>query len=751
MMISLRPEQENILEYRHGKMGISAVPGSGKTYTLSLLAADLIKRGLLDIDQEVLVVTLVNSAVDNFYLRVNQFVSEEGLVPFIGYRVRTLHGLAYDIVRERPSLVGLSEDFSIIDEREANAIIREAVLVWLHSHPDVMEGYLNLELKIGQLERIRRRDLRELLFGIAVSFIRMAKNMRKSPDQIRERLKALSVPLHLSEMGCEIYTDYQRSLAYRGSVDFDDLISLALLALESDEKFLERLRYRWPYVLEDEAQDSSLLQEAILAKLIGDGGNWVRVGDPNQAIFETFTTADPRYLRDFIDRKDVIKKALSRSGRSTLSIIHLANHYTEWSKNHHPVIEVRDALLDDPRIKPTLPDDPQLNPEDNPSQIHLIYKSYTAQDEISAIGDSLTRWLPEHGDWTVAVLVPRNKRGKDLGEELKRRKVDYDDSLLQTTSETRHSAGVLGHILAYLSDPGSNKKLINVFKDWSLVGEQEEKINDRTKKTIEVLRKINHLEDFISPDPGKDWLEEFDLQSLDSEIYELLIEFRKEIRKWQASVLLPIDQLVLTLAQDFFSETNEIAMAHKLAILLRQAGNSNPSWRLPQLTEELNVIARNERKFLGFSAQDSGFDPEQYKGKVVITTMHKAKGLEWDRVYLMSVNNYNFPSGVGDEGYIAEKWYIRDKLNLQAETLAQLETAFSSDDYDWYQEGVATKRVRIDYVRERLRLLYVGITRAKKELVITWNKGRRNKQKVALPFAALGSIWEDHINSSEGN
>ncbi len=750
-MISLRPEQEKILEYTHEKMGISAVPGSGKTYTLSLLAADLLKSGLLDIDQEVLVVTLVNSAVDNFYLRVNQFVSAEGLVPFIGYRVRTLHGLAYDIVRERPSLVGLSEDFSIIDEREANAIIREAVLVWLHSHPDIMEGYLNLELQTGQLERIRRRDLRELLFEIAVSFIRKAKNMQKSPDQIRKRLETIPVPLQLAEMGCEIYADYQRSLAYRGSVDFDDLIILALLALESDEEFLERLRYRWPYVLEDEAQDSSLLQEAILVKLVGDGGNWVRVGDPNQAIFETFTTADPRYLREFIDQDDVIKKTLSMSGRSTLSIIYLANEFAEWTHKKHQVAEVRDALQDDPRIKPTLPNDPQSNPEDDPSQIHLIYAPYKSQDEISAIGDSLTRWLPEHGDWTVAVLVPRNKRGKDLGEELKRRKVDYDDSLLRTTSQTRHSAGVLGHILAYLSDPGSKKKLINIFKDWSLLREQEENNHDRTKKTIELLQKISHLEDFVSPDPGKDWLEELDLQRKDSEIVEILIEFREEIRKWQASVLLPIDQLVLTLAQDFFSEANELAIAHKLAIMLRQASKSNPSWRLPQLTEELNVIARNERKFLGFSAQDSGFDPEQYKGKVVITTMHKAKGLEWDRVYLMSVNNYNFPSGVGDEGYIAEKWYIRDKLNLQAETLAQLESAFSSDDYDWYQEGDATKRARIDYVRERLRLLYVGITRAKKELVITWNKGRRNKQKVALPFAALGSIWEEQINSSEGN
>lgn len=750
-MMPLRFEQKEILEYNNGKMGISAVPGSGKTYTLSLLAADLLKRGLLDIDQEVLVVTLVNSAVDNFYLRVNQFVSAEGLVPFIGYRVRTLHGLAYDIVRERPSLVGLSEDFTIIDEREANAIIREAALAWLHGHPDIMEGYLNLELRTEQLERIRRRDLRGLLFEIAVSFIRMAKNMRKSPGQIRERLDALPVPLQLAEMGCAIYADYQRSLTYRGSVDFDDLISLALLALESDEEFLERLRYRWPYVLEDEAQDSSLLQESILATLIGDGGNWVRVGDPNQAIFETFTTADPRYLREFIDREEVIRKSLSISGRSTPSIMYLANKFAEWTHKNHQVAEVRDALHDDPSIKPTSLDDPQSNPEDNPSQIHLIYTPYTSKDEISAVADSLTRWLPEHEDWTVAVLVPRNKRGKDLGEELQRRKVDYDDSLLKTTTETRHSVGVLGHILAYLSDPGSNKKLIKVFKHWSLVKEQEEKINDPTKKTIELLQKINHLEDFVSPNPGKDWLEELNLQRKDSETLGILIEFREEVRKWQASVLLPIDQLVLTLAQDFFSETNELAMAHKLAILLRQASNSNPSWRLPQLTEELNVIARNERRFLGFSAQDSGFDPEQYKGKVVITTMHKAKGLEWDRVYLMSVNNYNFPSGVIDEGYITEKWYIRDKLNLQAEALAQLETAFSSDDYDWYLEGEATQKARIDYVRERLRLLYVGITRAKKELVITWNKGRRKNQQVAFSFANLGSIWEGYINSSEGD
>ena len=143
---------------------------------------------------------------------------------------------------------------------------------------------------------------------------------------------------------------------------------------------------------------------------------------------------------------------------------------------------------------------------------------------------------------------------------------------------------------------------------------------------------------------------------------------------------------------------------------------ANPS-RLAaaRLSEELAVIARNERRFLGFSDDDTGFDPDRYKGKVVVATMHKAKGLEWDRVYLMSVNNYDFPSGCRIHLYIAEKWYLRDNLNLQAEALAQLEAALA---YQPNTTGTRKARprqsARLDYVRERLRLLYVGITRARR-------------------------------------
>ena len=115
--LTLRPSQQRILEYHGGRLGVSAVPGSGKTHVLSKLAARIISSGVLQEDQEVLIVTLVNSAVDNFELRIRENF-DNPLLALYKYRVRTLHGLAHDILREKPAQAGLEERFTILDERE---------------------------------------------------------------------------------------------------------------------------------------------------------------------------------------------------------------------------------------------------------------------------------------------------------------------------------------------------------------------------------------------------------------------------------------------------------------------------------------------------------------------------------------------------------------------------------------------------------------------------------------------------------
>ncbi len=115
----------------------------------------------------------------------------------------------------------------------------------------------------------------------------------------------------------------------------------------------------------------------------------------------------------------------------------------------------------------------------------------------------------------------------------------------------------------------------------------------------------------------------------------------------------------------------DLALTYKFALLLRDVSDEHPDWGLESLAEELLVIARNQRKFLGLSEDDTAFDPDKYPGTVVVATMHKAKGLEWDRVYLTSVNNYDFPSAQSYDSFVAEKWFVRDSLNLQAECLKQ--------------------------------------------------------------------------------
>jgi DNA helicase-2/ATP-dependent DNA helicase PcrA len=761
-----RPKQRQVLRYRGGKMGVSAVPGSGKTQTLSYLAASLITRGVLADDQEILIVTLVNSAVDNFAQRIAKSVEAQGLLPHLGYRVRTLHGLSHDIVRERPSLVGLSDDFQIIDERIADQILEEAVQVWLRNNPYALEDYLDPQLDDDRLGWVRRDQLPDTINTLAGNFIRYAKDMQISPEAMIRRLETLPLPLPLAEMGCAVYIDYERALSYRGAVDFDDLIRLALQALQTDDKLLERLRTQWPYILEDEAQDSSRLQEEILSLLAGSSGNWVRVGDPNQAIYETFTTASPEYLRNFLRRTDVKDRELPNSGRSTFSIIDLANYLIDWTQAAHPLEAARTAL-GLPHIQPTPRGDPQPNPPDDPGQIHLILKKYTPDEETRAVADSVERWLPEHPEETVAVLVPRNLRGVDLAKALRNREIEPIE-MLNSTRATRMASGALANVLNYLADPQSASKLSTVYRVWRRAvrdeqaggGDSDSDGNPehqdghenrdhgavkRLDKAASLIRKCPQVETYLWPHPGGDWLSNLDLPDEDPDLLDELAQFRELVQRWHGTILLPIDQVVLTLAQDLFTVPTDLAITHKLAILLRRASEAHPDWRLPEMTEEIAVIARNERRFLGFSDDDTGFDPDKYKGKVVISTIHKAKGLEWDRVYLMSVNNYDFPSGVGNDRYIAEKWFLRDHLNLEAEALAQLEAAFSTDEYAWYEEGSATQKARLDYISERIRLLYVGITRPRKELVITWNTGRQGDIQPAIPLVALQTFWEERL------
>jgi DNA helicase-2/ATP-dependent DNA helicase PcrA len=229
---------------------------------------------------------------------------------------------------------------------------------------------------------------------------------------------------------------------------------------------------------------------------------------------------------------------------------------------------------------------------------------------------------------------------------------------------------------------------------------------------------------------------------ISDEVREGFVHLLSSFARWHLAVSLPIDQLVLTISQDLFTSPAELALTHKFALLLEFNATLHPEFGLADFALELSQISSNLRKFNGFSDEELRFNPDDHKGQVFVSTYHKAKGLEWDRVYLMSVNNYDFPSAQEYDTYHSEKWFIRKDFDPHAETLDRL-TGLLTDDENLInaQIGSATQRARLEYSSERLRLLFVGITRARESLVITWNTGRKD-QKMALSLAALYGIWK---------
>src|SRR5262249_19881777 len=296
------------------------------------------------------------------------------------------------------------------------------------------------------------------------------------------------------------------------------------------------------------------------------------------------------------------------------------------------------------------------------------------------------------------------------------------------------------------ASPDSSQKLAQAYRVWRRDWRADDQHDSLINEVAGLIRKMKNVEEYLAPSTARPFVfpptgDESGGQDEEAIAVELSA-FRQVVRRWHDATILPIDQLILTLAQDIFTSPTDLALAHKLALVLRQVADENPDWRLPELTPSLQEIARNERRFIGFLSDDAGFNPGLYRGIVIVSTVHKAKGLEWDRVYLMSVNNYDYPSNQPNDRFISEKWFLRDGLNLEAEALAQLKAANSTGEYDYYEEGSATRKARLDYVRERLRLVYVGITRARRELIVTWNTGRKGDATPSLPFAALTGWWD---------
>ena len=124
--INYREDQLPIIKYEGGKMAVPAVPGAGKTFIVTNLVAKLLeekKQG----KGKILILTYMNSAVNNFKVRIKKILEEKKIEEKNSYEVMTIHSLAVKIIKEKPEIVMLNEDFNIADDLQKTIILNECI------------------------------------------------------------------------------------------------------------------------------------------------------------------------------------------------------------------------------------------------------------------------------------------------------------------------------------------------------------------------------------------------------------------------------------------------------------------------------------------------------------------------------------------------------------------------------------------------------------------------------------------------
>ncbi len=761
--IRLRPAQEAILAYRSGRMAVSAVPGSGKTFTLSLLAAQLIADGRIDVDngQQVLIVTFLNSSVDTFRARIRRRLLEMGR-PDTGFDVRTLHSLALEIVRWGSDL--LSDDLVVLDEGQSRQFLDAAVDGWINDNARLWEAFLPDYGREYSPQMIAR--WRDITATTAAAFIREAKNERYRPDAIFTTIRAQAEEAAgedtpnparspLMHMMAGIYGRYQTALARQGGLDYDDLIWLAADRLEHEPDLAANLRGRWPVVLEDEAQDSVPLQETLLELLTGPEGNWVRVGDPNQAVTSTFTAAHPRFFSRFIDRPDVTARTLPNSGRSAPLIIGAANAILNWTIDNHPVPEVRANAFRRQDILPTPPGDAQPNPPDSEADVRIRVYRHREEEELPTVARLAFEYAGEHPEQTLAILVPTHQAGYAIAHHLDALGADYDN-LLRGSGREREVAAALHAVLAVLANPLDTRALQSAHNGLSELRESGPYYDpypddsEQIERFRALLRSVHRPETLLFPREGEELVEALPAGVATEEDVARLERLADFLRANFDLRTLPIDDLALALADALFANDGggepaedaaahelDLAIAYQIAAQLRMWREAQPEWRLPELVAQLQMVASGRRSLNIMRGAGQGYEPAP--GRISLATQHSSKGLEWDAVFLMGIDGMWIPGSL-EAPFLGVHDFLGGDPN--AEATAQLRYLMGAET-GLHPNRTATESAHIEVICERLRLLYVGITRARRFLQISRSRTTRRgrSEQESEPATVLGVLY----------
>jgi DNA helicase-2/ATP-dependent DNA helicase PcrA len=290
LLVDLNGPQREAVTFGEGPLLILAGAGSGKTRALTHRIAWLLATGLAHPNQ-ILAITFTNKAADEMRERVSSLVGGVSRRMW----VMTFHAACARLLRMEAERLGYTPRFTIYDEADSLRMLKR-----------VLEE-LEVDTKRYPPRAIRAR-------------ISDAKNQLIDAESCQEQAGG-----PFEDMVGQAYRLYERRMLEANSMDFDDLLMRTVNVLELFEDVRRRYRERFRWVLVDEYQDTNHAQYRLLQLLTGEEGNLTVVGDEDQSIYG-FRGAEVRNILEFtIDFKDAHVVKLEQNYRSTETILEAAN------------------------------------------------------------------------------------------------------------------------------------------------------------------------------------------------------------------------------------------------------------------------------------------------------------------------------------------------------------------------------------------------------------------------------------------
>ncbi|MFA6910590.1 MAG: UvrD-helicase domain-containing protein [Candidatus Cloacimonadaceae bacterium] len=615
----LNEAQREVVEDVDHPILVLAGAGSGKTRCIIYRAAYLIHERKVA-PWKLLIVTFTNKAARELQDRLESLLS----IPMHSLWVGTFHSICLRILRYESASLPYNANFSIYADDEQKSVLKKIY----KEH-----GY----------------DLQKYPFNKVLARIGRYKNRLMLPEDID-----VSETKHNPFLGgfLHIYQHYQQALLMNQAMDFDDILLYTARLLRNNSAVRHKYQDIFQYVMIDEYQDTNQAQFEIIHQLALEHQRVCVVGDDDQAIY-SFRGATLRNILEFErDYHEVRTIRLEQNYRSTTAILDLANKVIKQNKQRHPKELYSDLGAG---LKPVLNVYPDANVE------------------AEQIAQNISRqWNDGKSLRNIAILYRTNAQSRLFENALMQRKIPY--SIVGSLNFYQRKE--IKDLLAYLNclgNPADNESLLRI------INEPPRGIGQTT---------VNRLLGFAA----KTRISLFSAIQNQSAITEMnagahkrVAEFCTIIEQWrQMSLKLPVVDLVKEIVEELglvslyrkSSDPKDIARAENLIEFV--ASVNEFAERFSRDNDRAAVL----EDYLPYVALQTDLDKvSEELDSVRLMTLHNAKGLEFEVVYL---------AGLEDE-------LLPHRMSMDT----------------------------IEEIEEERRLFYVGITRAKRELILSLAEARR--------------------------